>query len=128
MSKTTIPKEYLGAFKRGHRHDAKEFVDEELSQKLLEKAERGCEESKATLLWLTRFNNEYHKSVFRRADTSALHNTKALKKDCMDRSNQTRRDVYSKGLLLEFVETGVQEVLREELDEEVYTEINLTRL
>jgi hypothetical protein len=118
MSKTTIPKEYLGAFKRGHRHDAKEFVDEELSQKLLEKAEKGCEASKEALLWLTRFNNEYHKSVFRRADTTALHNTKALKKDCMDRSNQTRRDVYSKGLLLQFVECDPAVKPKDEDDKE----------
>lgn len=62
---------------------------------LLNKALSGCEKSKEALEWLTRFNNEYHKSVFRKGDKEVLHNTKELRRDCTRRDYARRNDLYT---------------------------------
>lgn len=91
-----MPKEYLGAFKKGHRLASQEFIDEELSLILLRKAEEGCEESKKALEWLTKFNNEFHKCVIRKGDETALHNTAELRRDLNQRNYARRNDLYTK--------------------------------
>lgn len=97
MRRKPIPKEYLGAFKAGHRQSAREFIDEELSYELLKKfIETGCEESKKALAYIAKFNNEYHKAVVKRGDTEALHNTPELRKNCYDRNNARNRDITSR--------------------------------
>jgi hypothetical protein len=68
MIKKRIPKQFLGAFKAGHRHAAKEYVDEEFSLSLLKRAELGCEKSKEALEFITKFNNEYYKCVFTKTE------------------------------------------------------------
>lgn len=96
MSKLSVPREFLGAFKQGHRRSSVEFIDEELSLLLLARVEAGCEKSRAELEWLTRFNNEYHKGVVHgRAKEGALHNTKELRQDCDARNYARRNDIYT---------------------------------
>lgn len=90
-----MPKEFLGAFKRGHRRASREFIDEELALKLLEKALAGCEEARQTLEWLTKFNNEFHKNVVKKGDKSALHSSEELRLDCHSRENARNRDIYT---------------------------------
>lgn len=94
MSKR-IPKEFLGAFKKGHRQSVREFIDEDLAFKLLEKVEQGCEEARSALLWLTKFNNEFHKDFFNKDEPDALHNGENLRLECSDRLRLARRDMYS---------------------------------
>ena len=95
-----LPKEFLGAFKAGHRRSSKEFIDEEFSFRLLKKVNEGCEESKRILEYLTKFNNEFHKCVIRRGDASALHNgekfvTEEFREE-LDHTNYSRRnDLYA---------------------------------
>ncbi len=90
-----IPREYLGAFKAGHRASSRPFIDEELAKRLLRKViDENCEESKAHLEYITKFNNEYYKAVVKKGDENALHYTDALRKDCYNRDNQRRRDVF----------------------------------
>jgi len=64
-----VPKEFLGAFKAGHRRYAREFIDDEFSRSLLLKVEAGCLASLEALKWLTRFNNEHFKAVVKRDGT-----------------------------------------------------------
>lgn len=94
MKKRTIPKEFLGAFQKGHRKSAREFIDEDLAYRLLERTENGCEESRRALEWLTKFNNEYHKNVIKKGDKTAFHNTAELRKECDRRSYTSRNDVF----------------------------------
>lgn len=94
MSKS-IPRKYLGAFKKGHRSYTREFIDEELSQKLLKKAEEGCLESQQTLAYLTQFNNEYHKAVIKKDDPNALHKTKEQRAECDHRDYSGSTDFYA---------------------------------
>lgn len=96
MSKFIIPKHFLGAFKKGHRKSAREFIDEDLAFRLLEKAKNGCQESIEALEWLTQFNNEYHKAVINKNDPTAFHNTDKLRKDCNQRRYSSRCDVFSR--------------------------------
>ena len=95
-----MPKEFLGAFKKGHRQSAREFIDEELATVLLKKARAGCEESRAALEWLTRFNNEYHKAVIKRGDPEALHKTPEMISDCDQRNYARRNDIYTSVTLI----------------------------
>lgn len=89
-----IPKEFLGAFKAGHRKTSREFIDERLSLTLLKKViEDNCEESRKTLEYITRFNNEFHKNVIKKGDPKALHSTDELRKDCYARENARNRDI-----------------------------------
>lgn len=96
MSKRIIPKEYLGAFKKGHRKSAREFIDEELAYRLLERAQNGCEESRKALEWLTQFNNEFHKAVINKTDPKAFHNTDELRKECNQRSYAQKNDLFTR--------------------------------
>ncbi len=64
MKKPRIPKEYLGAFKKGHRHAAREYVDEEFAEGLLRLSQSGVAWAREALEWITKFNNEYYKCVF----------------------------------------------------------------
>lgn len=64
IKRPRIPKEYLGAFKEGHRPNAKEFIDDEFAWELLKKTLSGCLKSKEILEWLTKFNNEYYRGMF----------------------------------------------------------------
>lgn len=91
-----IPKEYLGAFKAGHRPSAREFIDDELSFELLRKVLEGDQEAKRMLEYITRFNNEFHKNVIKKGDKKALHNTDELRKQLYDRENARNRDISSK--------------------------------
>jgi hypothetical protein len=67
--KRRVPREFLGAFKAGHRRYAREFIDDEFSANLLAKVERGCLEALEALKWVTRFNNEHFKGVVMRDGT-----------------------------------------------------------
>lgn len=95
--KYRIPKEFLGAFKAGHRQSARDFIDEEFSYELLRKVvEDGDQEAKKQLAYITKFNNEFHKNVIKKGDPNALHNTDKLRKDCYDRENARNRDITSR--------------------------------
>ena len=96
--KHPIPKQYLGAFKAGHRASAREFIDEELSFKLLDKIIKSNytdQKSMDELAYITKFNNEFHKNVVKKDDPEALHNTEELRKDLYDRENSRNRDIMS---------------------------------
>jgi hypothetical protein len=94
-----IPKQYLGAFKAGHRQTAREFIDEELSYALLKKIKDSNytdQESMDALAYITKFNNEFHKNVVKKDDPNALHSTDKLRKDCYARENSRNRDIMSR--------------------------------
>ncbi len=90
-----VPREFLGAFKCGHRVNSKEFIDEELSAKLLRLAQEGDKEAEETLLWLSKFNNEFHKDLIRKDDPQALHKTDEQRRDCHKRNYDRRYDLYT---------------------------------
>jgi hypothetical protein len=75
MKKGRIPKQFLGAFKKGHRFAAREYIDEELAEELLFKAQEGDIEALRALEFLTKFNNEHYKGVFKK-DGSDFYKTK----------------------------------------------------
>lgn len=92
-----IPKEFLGAFKAGHRPSVRPFIDEELATILLKRfLETGCPEAKRHLEYLTKFNNEFHKNVIKKGDETALHSTDELRRDCYARENARNRDVFTR--------------------------------
>jgi len=91
-----IPKEFLGAFKCGHRLASKDFIDEDFSRELLKRTMRGDEEAKNALEYLTKFNNEFHKNVIKKGDESALHAKTEHRLDCYARENARNGDVYTK--------------------------------
>jgi len=94
-----IPKQYLGAFKAGHRQNTREFIDEELSYQLLDKIIKSKytdTKSMEALAYITKFNNEYYKNVIKKGDTTAIHNTDKLRKDCYARENSKNRDIMSR--------------------------------
>ena len=94
-----IPKQYLGAFKAGHRASSREFIDEELSYSLLKRIIDSNYTDQAAmdqLAYITKFNNEFHKNVIKKGDKKALHNTKELRKDCYARENARNRDISSR--------------------------------
>lgn len=93
-----IPKQYLGAFKCGHRESAKEFIDEDLSQTLLSrilKSNYQDQEAVEALAYVTKFNNEFHKNVIKKDDPDSLHNTDNLRRSLYSRENARNRDVLS---------------------------------
>lgn len=94
MSKRIIPKQYLGAFKQGHRKSAREFIDDELAYYLLDKTKHGCEKSKKALEWLTQFNNEFYKAVIKRGDSNAFHKTTEEIAACDLRNRASGRDIF----------------------------------
>lgn len=92
-----IPKEFLGAFKAGHRASSRPFIDEDLSKILLLKVlKESCQESRKTLEYIAKFNNEFHKNVIKKGDARALHHTDELRRDCYARENSRNRDIYSR--------------------------------
>lgn len=98
MTRLLIPKEFLGAFRRGHREASKEFIDEGLSYALLKRVlDSGYKDREAVelLSYITKFNNEYHKNVVKKGDKKALHNTDKLRKECYARENARNRDIMS---------------------------------
>lgn len=102
----SVPKEYLGAFKRGHRRASREFIDDEFSQDLLKRALAGDTKAEEALKFLTRFNNEFHKGVVKKGDPDALHKSDTARKECYAQNNRRNRDALNvnNGLLsLEFV-------------------------
>lgn len=90
-----MPKEFLGAFKRGHRMNSKEFIDEELAERLLDKALNGDEEASKALAWLSKFNNEFHKNVIKKGDKDALHSTDELRRSCYAREYARQNDMFT---------------------------------
>lgn len=100
-----IPREFLGAFRAGHRASAREFIDEEFSLKLLRKViYDNCAEARKHLEYITKFNNEFHKNVIKKDDRNALHNTDELRQDCYSRENSKNRDLFTKVEIIRFVE------------------------
>lgn len=98
IKKRRIPKEYLGAFKEGHRFTAREYVDDGFSKKLLELARRGNKEAQEVLRYISQFNNEYYKAVFTKTEKD-LFQGKTLRREMYDNDNSRRRDVMSLGYL-----------------------------
>lgn len=93
-----VPRQYLGAFKCGHREKAKEFVDEEFSRELLARitASNGKDlKAIEALSYLSKFNNEFHKCLIKKGDPAALHNTDKLRRDVYSKQNSRTRDVLS---------------------------------
>lgn len=98
MNLNTVPKRWLGAFKRGHRKASQTFIDEELSYDLLKRVIESNytdEESMNALDYITKFNNEYHKNVIKKDDPNALHNTDELRRSCYALENARNRDMMS---------------------------------
>lgn len=93
----TIPKQYLGAFKRGHRKSVHEYIDDEFSYKLLERIEKNPNDKEAVeaLTYITKYNNEVYRKVIKKNDPTALHNTPELYKKCTSDSNARDRDITS---------------------------------
>lgn len=99
MSRPRIPRRFLGAFKAGHHAAAKEFIDEELSYKLLKRIiDSNYEDLEAlkALTYLTKFNNEYHKAVIKKGDLKALHFEEPMRKERYGANNAKNRDIMSK--------------------------------
>lgn len=90
-----VPIRWLGAFSKGHRASAREFIDDEFSYGLLDKALNGDEKAASALDYLSKFNNEYHKNVIRKDDPNALHHTDTLRRDLYARENAKNRDIMS---------------------------------
>lgn len=91
----SVPKEYLGAFKRGHRMASKEFIDDEFSFELLKRAGQNDQKALDALKFLTKFNNEYHKAFLKKGDPDALHNTDKTRKECYAQNNRRNRDALN---------------------------------
>lgn len=104
-----VPKQFLGAFKKGHRVSVREFIDEEMSWQLLNRIENSNytdTEAIQALEYITRFNNEFHKNVIKKGDVNALHNTDELRRDLYSRENSKNRDLASIGNRDELTVTG----------------------
>lgn len=84
----------LGAFKKGHRRPAREFIDDEFAYKLLKQMEQGCSSAKESLEWLAQFNNEYHRNWFRKEALIPFHADESLKDECSKREYAVKNDVY----------------------------------
>lgn len=93
MSKR-VPKEFLGAFKQGHRANVRDFIDDEFAHKLLKQVQKNNDpEARAALEWLTKYNNEYYRGVLKKNDPKAIHNTDKLYKEATDAHHARRRDI-----------------------------------
>ena len=107
--KRPIPKEYLGAFKKGHRHASKVYIDEELSFHLLKRVEQGCSKAKEALEWLVKFNNEQYRGVYKR-DGTDFNATNADRKKLRHERYARDEDVMAAQTLeLEMVEIQTSE-------------------
>jgi hypothetical protein len=90
-----VPKEFLGAFKHGHRSGVREYIDEEFSYTLLQKSKNGDIQALEALQWITKYNNEVYRGVLKKGDESAIHNSAELYKQASDGHNARRRDLIS---------------------------------
>lgn len=108
-----VPKHFLGAFKRGHRRAAQEFIDDDFSAMLLLRVDFDPRAREA-LEFLTKFNNEYHKNVLKKGDPEALHQGDEARKECYARNNRVNRDALTmnKGLV-EFETWRYHEIITE---------------
>jgi len=97
-----IPKEFLGAFKCGHRMASKDFIDEDFSRELLKRTMRGDEEAKKALEFLTKFNNEYHKNVLVKEDPDTQLHRGELRRERYRAENARNGDVYTKASLYHY--------------------------
>lgn len=97
-----IPKEYLGAFKAGHRHRTRFYIDETLSWELLRKiVEEDCKKSASELAYIARFNNEFERGSLKKGDPANLHQGSELEKECYNRKNEIERcDAQTEGFQL----------------------------
>lgn len=92
--KRRIPKEYLGAFKAGHRKAAREFIDQDYTEALLAKAELGDKQAIEALRFLTKYNNEHYKCVFKKDGTDFVQ-TKEEQLERYRDQNKRYSDVLS---------------------------------
>jgi hypothetical protein len=88
-----VPKQFLGAFKHGHRKGVREYIDEELSIQLLARVENGDKKALEALEWITKYNNETYRGVLKKNDPEAIHNNDKLYKEASDAHNARRRDL-----------------------------------
>lgn len=92
-----MPVRFLGAFKVGHRYSVQEFVDEDLSWKLLrriEDSEYRDSEAVLALDYLARFYNELYRGVLKKGDSKALHTSPDLYRAAVNARNAQRRCVH----------------------------------
>jgi hypothetical protein len=87
-----VDKEFLGAFKMGHKKKMREFLDQEYAHTLLKEAKKGCLASLEALKFLAKFNNEYYKAR-KLNEPDAFHNTQELRAECHARNNRAERSV-----------------------------------
>lgn len=107
--KKRVPKEYLGAFKAGHRHAARAYIDEEFSFQLLKRVEQGCAKAKEALEWLVKFNNEHYRGVYK-LDGTDFNATKEERKKLRHERYARDEDVMAAQTLeLEMVEIQTTE-------------------
>ena len=104
-----VPKQFLGAFKKGHRFSSRDMIDEELAWEMLERWERSGgkdKEAEEALLYMAKFNNEFHKNVVSKTDPlhpcncpnrkrGDKHLEGCLRNDLNDRENAKNRDIMS---------------------------------
>ncbi len=104
-----VPKQWLGAFKKGHRYSSRDAVDEDLAWELLDRWEKskGTDtEAKEALDFMSKFNNEFHKNVVSKTDPlhkctcpdrkrGDKHLDGCLRNDLNDRENAKNRDIMS---------------------------------
>lgn len=126
MSNSRIPKEYLGAFKCGYRKSLREFIDEELSWVLLRKInETGCEEAKAHLRYIARFNQEFYVAALRVDSVDPIHSPTPEMVSELDRKNYVQKNDVLNGPNVIYLEDHPQFSPR---NRQVYLEPLLVRL
>ncbi|NJO18768.1 MAG: hypothetical protein HC838_00080 [Spirulinaceae cyanobacterium RM2_2_10] len=105
------PKHWLSCFKAGHRHTAKEFIDDDFAHQLLKRVKDSNytdTEAIQALDFLHKMNSEYYKNVLKKGDRKAFHRTKKLRQDCYQRENARNRDILSaKRFLVTHLESPV---------------------
>jgi hypothetical protein len=99
--KRRVPKEYLGAFKAGHRHAAREYIDEEFSQGLLLLALAGVTWATHALEYITKFNNEHYRCVFNKK-RSDFNPGKKRRKELYKEQNRRYADAMAQGVDREY--------------------------
>lgn len=111
IKKPRIPKEYLGAFKEGHYATARSFIDHDYTKDLLRRAMSGDQEAVAALKWLTQFNNEHYKAVFKKdgSDFESEHENRLLK---YNENYARRRDAMNR---VSEIEDGADQFASEDL-------------
>lgn len=104
------PKKWLSCFKAGHRATSREFIDEELAIKMLERWKKNPEDKEAieVLDYLAQFNAEFHKDVFAKnkprlngdqvveGQVDSKGRPLTYRKDCQQRNDARNRDIMSR--------------------------------